>query len=441
MKTLKTIHIAAGISLLAVSAFVFSSFSSNKKNKATYRTTYRSIPRGCVFRTLMGEETSDVNFTYKTPEKVVASIEKGLTWIVKAQHPTGGWGAGSHSRQDVMDPHAVQPDPATTSMVAMALLRTGTTLSSGLYSEQLTDALNYLLNAVEKSDSNSNNITDQTGTQIQIKLGQNIDVILTSQFLSNILPYLESKPSLKERVKEDLNICVSKIQHAQTANGSIAGSGWAGVLQSSFATNALESAEAQGAEVDKDALTKARDFQKGNYDAKTGNVNTDMGAGVMLYSVTGSARASAKEARKVEEEITKAKQAGRLSQNAPASAESLEQLGYSKDDAMKYSTAYSVYNSAKVQAQREDVMNGFGSNGGEEFLSYLQTGESMIISKDDGWDKWYNNISGRMLKIQNDDGSWSGHHCISSPVFCTATSLLILSVSNDAEHLMELGKD
>jgi len=441
MKTLKTIHLAAGIGLLTISVFVFSSFSSNKKNKATYRTTYRSIPRGCVFRTLMGEESSDGNFSYKTPEKVVASIEKGLTWIVKAQHPTGGWGAGSHSRQDVMDPHAVQPDPATTSMVAMALLRTGTTLNSGLYSEQLTHALNYLLHTVEESESTSNNITDQTGTQIQIKLGQNIDVILTSQFLSNILPTLDSKPQLKARVKNALNICVSKIQHAQDENGSISGSGWAGVLQSSFATNALESAQAQGAEVDNDALDKARNFQKGNYDAKTGNVNTELGAGVMLYSVTGSARASAKEARKVQEEIAKAKQAGRLSQNAPASAESLEQLGYSKDDAMKYSTAYNVYNSAKVQAQREDVMNGFGSNGGEEFLSYLQTGESMIISKDNSWDTWYNNISGRMMKIQNDDGSWSGHHCITSPVFCTATSLLILSVSNDADRLMELGKD
>src|SRR5258706_16151096 len=146
IKTLKTIYIAAGISFLAVSGFGFSSFSSNKKNKATYRTTYRSIPRGCVFLTLMGEESSVGSFAYKTPEKVTASIEKGLTWIVRAQHPSGGWGAGSHSRQDVMDPHAVQPDPATTSMVAMALLRTGTTLHSGLYSIQLKNALDYILN-------------------------------------------------------------------------------------------------------------------------------------------------------------------------------------------------------------------------------------------------------------------------------------------------------
>src|SRR5882672_356859 len=104
MKKLKTISIAAGIFLLAISTLFFS-FSSTKKNKATYRTTYRSIPRGCVFLTLMGEEVSVGSLAYKTPEKVVASIEKGLTWIVSAQHSSGGWGAGSHSRQDVMDPH------------------------------------------------------------------------------------------------------------------------------------------------------------------------------------------------------------------------------------------------------------------------------------------------------------------------------------------------
>jgi len=441
MKKLKTIYVATGIGLLVISVFVFSSFSSTKKNKATYRTTYRSIPRGCVFLTLMGEESSTGNFAYKTPEKVTTSIDKGLTWIVRAQHPSGGWGAGSHSRQDVMDPHAVQPDPATTSMVAMALLRTGTTLHSGLYSSQLKRALDYILGEVERADANSNTITDQQGTQIQIKLGQHIDVIMASQFLSNLLASDDLNLQLKARVKKDLDICVSKIQRAQEANGSISGSGWAGVLQSSFATNALESAQAQGASVDNEALTRARDFQKGNYDAKTGDVNTSMGAGVLLYSVTGSARASAKEARKVEEEISKAKLEGKLAQNAPASAESLEKIGYAKDDAMKYSTAYQVYNSAKVQAQRDEVMDGFGSNGGEEFLSYLQTGESMIISKDNTWDNWYNNISGRMLKIQNDDGSWSGHHCITSPVFCTATSLLILSVSNDADKLIELGNN
>lgn len=436
----KTTFITA-IALITISAIALPSFTFKKETRKKHFSTYRSIPKGCVFRTLMGEETSDSSFRYKTPEKTSLSITKGLNWIVTAQNQDGGWGAGSHSRQDVIDPHAVPSDPATTSMVAMALLRSGTTLKSGMYSQQLRRALNYLLNAVETSSASSLNITNQVGTQIQIKLGQNIDVILTSQFLSNILDYVNHDAELNVRVKKDLNTCVTKIQRAQDSNGSTQGSGWAGVLQSSFASNALEAAEAQGASVDKKALEKSRQFQKNNYNPKTGSVNTDMGAGVMLYSVTGSARASAKEARKVEEEVAKAKREGRLDQNAPVTVENLSEIGFDKDDALKYSTAYQVYQSAKVRAQSDEVMDGFGSNGGEEFLSYLQTGESMIIGKDNSWTKWYDNISGRMLRIQNDDGSWSGHHCITSPVFCTATCLLILSVNNDVDKLIELGRE
>lgn len=396
-------------------------------------------PKGCVFRTIMGEESSDEHAIYKTPENVQRSVDQGLNWIVTAQQPNGGWGAGSHSRQDIINPHAVQTDPATTAMVSMAMLRSGTTLSKGTYAKNLRDALDYLLETVESAPQGSANITNLTGTQIQSKLGINIDVILTSQFLSNILPYLGDEPQLRERVKRCQDICVNKIQKAQDVNGSIAGSGWAGVLQSSFATNALEAAEANGAVVDKRALERARAFQKNNYNAKTGDVNTDLGAGIVLYSVTGSVRASAKEARKVEEELNKAKREGKLSQSAAPSAENLQKIGFAKDDALQYATAYEVYQSAKVEAQRDDVMSGFGNNGGEEFLSYLQTGESMIINKDNSWQQWFDNVSGRLLKIQNNNGSWQGHHCITSPVFCTATCLLILSVNNDVASLMELG--
>lgn len=400
----------------------------------------RPYPKGCVFRTVMGEESADSMFIYKSDERVLTSIDRGLGWILKAQNSNGGWGAGSHARQDIMDPHAVAADPATTAMVSMALLRTGTTLKNGTHSQQLTKALHYLLNAVETSPANSLNITDQTGTQIQTKLGANIDVILTSQFFSNLLDQLDDTPQLKARVKKANELCVAKIQRAQTGDGSIAGSGWAGVLQSSFATNALESALAQDISVDEVVLDKARDFQKNNLDAKTGDVKTEMGAGVVLYSVSGSSRASAKEARRVKEAMDQAKKDGQLAQNAPASPENLRKIGFEGEEAIKYSTAYEVYNAAKAQAQRDDVMEGFGNNGGEEFLSYLQTGESMVIGKDNEWTRWYDNTSGRLIKIQNEDGSWNGHHCITSPVFCTATCLLILSVNNDVDRLIKQGE-
>jgi hypothetical protein len=376
---------------------------------------------------------------YKTPEKVSRAVETGLEWVAKAQQNNGGWGAGTHSRQDITDPHAVQTDPATTAMVSMAILRSGSTLTSGKYSSQLRKAVEYLLESVEKSSPNSTNITSQTGTQIQVKLGQNIDVALTAQFFSNLMDYPFHETTMKERVKKDLDICVKKIQNAQDADGSMKGAGWAGVLQSAYANNALESAQARGAKVDTVALRKSRSYQKGNYDANTGEVKTDMAAGVMLYSVASSNRASAKEARIVDEEFKKAKREGKLKPDDKVTAENMEKIGYSKSQAMNLATSYNVYESSKSVASNSSVMSGFGSNGGEEFLSYLQTGESMIIKKDSDWKKWYDNMSGKLLSIQNNEGSWSGHHCITSPVFCTATCVLILTVNNDINKLVAMG--
>ena len=60
----------------------------------------------------MGEESSDSAYRYSTPDKVIVALDKGLDWIATAQTNSGGWGAGSHNRQDLMDPHAVQADPS-----------------------------------------------------------------------------------------------------------------------------------------------------------------------------------------------------------------------------------------------------------------------------------------------------------------------------------------
>ncbi len=396
-------------------------------------------PKGCVFRTLFGEEPSGFVFKFETPQNVGNSIEKGLQWMLGAQLSSGGWGSGSHHRQLVMDPLAVNADPATTAMVGMAFLRTGTTFTSGENSRQLREALYYLIESVETTPSYRMQITAETGTQIQTKLGQNIDAVLALQFFSNAMDYLQHDPHLKERVMSCMNICSEKIQKVQDIDGSFKGSGWAGVLQSALANSALESAQNQGADIDDEVLQKSRDYQKGNYDAKTGRVKTDRGAGVVLYSVSGSARATAKEARKVKEAMNIAKREGRLKGDAKVSAENLMEIGFTQEEALEYVTSYEIYESSKTAAQDDRVMDGFGSNGGEEFLSYLQTGESLMINRDQGWKTWYYNVSGRLISIQNLDGSWNGHHCITSPVFCTATTLLILSINNDIDRLEALG--
>lgn len=434
----KSFIIAGAMAVLSATALVLLSFRSAPKACCAGHTA-NAHPKGCVFKTVFEGEGLDPSFIVRTTAEVRTAEDRGLAWLLKAQLDNGGFGAGTHARQDIMDPHAVQADPATTAMVGMALMRMGSTMDEGTYAPQVKKATLFLLDCVERSPKDAVNITELQGTQIQVKLGANIDVALTAQFLSNLLQRTNGQHALHQRLMDALNSCVAKIQRAQGADGSVSGAGWAGVLQSSFAANALESAQHNGANVDEKALKKAQDYQQGNFDANTGSVATEAAAGVTLYAVSSSTRSSAKEARKAEESLDSARQAGKVAADAPMNSENLQQAGYTKDDAERMVTAYNVYNAAKSRAQSNEVISGFGNNGGEEFLSFLQTGESLIINKDMTWKDWYGSTTSRLVGIQNNDGSWNGHHCITSPVFCTATSLLILSVNNDIEALVAQG--
>ena len=442
MKNLKFVLPIAGVLMIAFISFGFSKKKSHcHKELRSSANKESKVPEahGCVFKTVFEDEAPNDELYYPIPNKVNATIEKGLEWIKTAQHSNGGWGAGSHARQNIIDPHAVQADPATTAMVAMALMRCGNTLDKGTLSEELNAALEYIQKTIETSDNNASNITNLQHTQIQSKLGVNIDVVLSAQFLTNLLDIIPQNDKRYDRIMKNLNLCTKKIQNAQNLDGSLQGAGWAGVLQSSYANNALESAKARGADVDDAKLEKSRDYQRSNFDAESGAINTEAGAGVMLYSISGSVRATAKDARRVEEKMKAAKEDGLIDENEEVSTDVLQEIGFTEDEALKANTSYKVYNTAKYRAQDKTVLQGFGNNGGEEFLSFLQTGESLIVNKDQEWKQWYDHSSKNLLAIQNNDGSWNGHHCITSPVFCTATSLLILSINNDIENLIRTG--
>ena len=432
------LKMAGGIVIIILACFFLPSFTK-RDTIYVHPASCAKPQQPCVFKTLLGLEPFDTAAVIHNRELVESSLRKGLVWIAAAQLDNGGWGAGTHNRQDVYDPHAVAADPATTALVGMALLRNGNTLSKGKYAENLKKAVDFLLEAVENTPDQNNYITNLKGTQPQTKLGQNIDAILTMQLFTNVLSKVDKKDcSCIERIEKALDKCVRKIQQAQDVDGGFKDGGWAPVLQSALANNALESAKEVGAKVDDRVLEKSRDYQKGNFDTKTNSAVTGKAAGVMLYSMSGSARASAKEARLADSAIVKAKKEGKLKANAEVTEANLVVAGVSTTQAKKYETAYNVRGAAAKRAQDGDVISGFGSNGGEEFLSYLMTGESLIISKDNTWTNWFEKMAGRMVQIQNNDGSWQGHHCITSPVFCTATCLLILSIDKDIDFLVKV---
>ena len=66
----------------------------------------------------------------------------------------------------------------------------------------------------------------------------------------------------------------------------------------------------------------------------------------------------------------------------------------------------------KVQSQlaatvRDDkFVAGFGSNGGEEFLSFLNISEAMLVKGGKDWKDWDAKMTTGLEKAQDKDGSW-----------------------------------
>ncbi len=365
----------------------------------------------------------------------------GIAWLIKAQHPNGGWGAGSHANQQNRDPHKVQVDPATTSFVCTTLLRAGSTPVSGEHKDAVRRATEYLCGVIEKYDKPGPKITDITGTQIQAKLGPLVDTVMTTHYLARVLNDIPENDPLRKRVDRCLDGCIAKLEEAQGKDGSWnLGGGWAPVLQSSVATSALEVAEAAGKKVDASKLEKARDYQKGNFDRKTGQINARAGAGVALYALSSSQRANAAQARAAGELIRKAKREGVLKADAPVTAENLRKLGVDESKAVQFAEANADVLAQNQQIGNEQILKGFGNNGGEEFLSYLQTSESLVIVGGKKWKEWNAKMNTRLAKVQSKDGSWSGHHCITSPVFCTAAVVQCVTTDRDADMLIKIAE-
>ncbi|MCH8959783.1 MAG: terpene cyclase/mutase family protein [Bacteroidetes bacterium] len=428
MRRLRIIGAALGV-VFATTAFVGLPFLSHSPSAPVDPTPLEPYA-GPVRHTLPDDD----------PKPLPAFVNKGLVWLAQAQFENGGWGAGSHSRQDIHDPRAVQIDPATTAFSAMAFLRTGNTLTDGPYHATVGKALTYLLDLVEAYPEEGARISDIAGTQPQVKLGQHVDVAMVAQFFTQALPHTRYDKALRDRVAEALEVCVSKLTRAQDTDGSWNSSGgWAGVLQSAMANNALEMAKDAGLDIDQEALKRSRQYQKDNLDETSGEVRTESAAGVSLYSIASNQRATAQEAREAKDKIAEGLRDGKLDLPADTSLDesvvtedNLMVIGYEEEDARRLADAYRKNKAASRMVRNDDVLAGFGNNGGEEYLSYMMTSESLATTGSEDWETWYEKMNTRLSKVQNPDGSWSGHHCITSPVFCTAAVILTMTADRAA---------
>jgi hypothetical protein len=346
--------------------------------------------------------------------------QHAVTWLVEAQSPNGGWGAGSHSYQNVTDPHAVQTDPATTAFAALALMKAGGPLEANPYKNQITKALDRILKDIADRPDNGR-ITSLTGTQPQVKLGIHIDASMALQFLTAIREQIKD-PVTETKIDKAADVCISLIQGSQNTDGGWAGGGWAPVLQSAMANNALEQAQGRY-DVDEKAIENSRKYQADNI--STDGVRSEDAAGVPLYAAVSAQRATSEESRAVEELVSpgmlNSYSTGKVKKDAIS--RELELKGMDREKAERMAISYEVNQISTKTLQSEDIWQGFGNNGGEEYLSYMMTSEALAQQGHDEWLKWRQSIEPKFKQVQNPNGSWSGQHCITSPVFCTAAIL------------------
>jgi hypothetical protein len=112
-------------------------------------------------------------------------------------------------------------------------------------------------------------------------------------------------------------------------------------------------------------------------------------------------------------------------------AQELEQLSRTPEDRKKNGKQIST-----ITAQLADprFVTGFGSIGGEEFFSYLNISDSLHRAGGPEWERWNSDMKAKILKMQNEDGTWAGHHCITGRVAVTSAAILMLVA--DRENLL-----
>jgi hypothetical protein len=346
----------------------------------------------------------------KTPTDI--AVGKGLKWLISVQGKDGGWGQDGGETSYVRQGENLESkgnDVANTAVVAEALLHSGTTATRGEYRVPLQRAVDFILKHVEASPADGLTVTDLQGTQIQRKLGPYIDTFLTAKVLAELDGTMTDARS-NARVRQDLQKCVAKIEKAQLKDGSwnISG-GWAPILGTSLASQSLYIANGKGAAKAQVAMDRVDAYTKMAAAAPPAGARVGSGSGGGVAPSRPVAEASAGVA-------------------LYAGAQQLEQLSRTEKDRQKNAAEIRTINGQLADTK---FVNGFGSIGGEEFFSYLNISDSLRRTGGPEWKKWNGEMTAKLLKLQNEDGTWAGHHCITGRVAVTSAAILLLQADRE----------
>lgn len=306
-----------------------------------------------------------------TPECRQA-IKRGTAWLQQTLRADGGAGPDRKSA----------PDLGCTAIVGMALLSQGNTIETGPCRVELRRILGYILTAIEEVPNGSMPV--ETNTQIQRKIGKFAPLFLMALFLSQV--HGDTLPHDDAPVRNALRRLARFISAEQLPDGTWGDNSWAPVLGTVLGWECLRAAASTGIEIhaSSDEIGKAlleKIRSRGNGDQNNWMLN--------YYKETAALRV-------------------------------LYSLGYQNDAVFKETLD-------RVLKLPQSDNRLFQHAGGEEYLAfYLVTVCALKQQKNPAAAAWYPFARDRIVKLQNADGSWTGHHCITSRTFCTSAALLTL---------------
>lgn len=299
--------------------------------------------------------------------KTRRSIDRGYQWLQRAIH----WNGTVSTERDG------QPDLACTSIVGLALLSEGSTPRVGRYARESERVLHGVLDLIQVRFGGP----PSEVTLVQRKIGRNADLFLAAIYLSEV--YYEA-PGWEREIRAALQKLVQKIGDSQGRDGTWGSDSWAPILGTVLGWESLRTASSAGLKVE----------------------GSSEKAGAALLAKLGE---------------------------PPSEQESWMHAFYKEASSLRVLYSLDYRNDPRFERCVQKLLDTtqserqvFAMAGGEEYLSFYLVTECLIQNPRPAWKAWYPQVRDRLVEFQNQDGSWTGHHCITDRTFCTAAALLTL---------------
>ena len=306
-------------------------------------------------------------------KKSLKAIANGLAWLERAKIARGGYRADIGLAEDI----------GCSAMVGLALLADGSTPVRGPNLRRLQEITNYLIKSVGVMPES--NITAKANTQLQSKIGVQAHTFFALLFLTQIAGESHLGDLTLESSRKLANVVVS----AQLPSGGWGQESWAPTLGTVMGWTSLRSAYFAGLNV-AGSPEKTAEYMMRNM--KTGVTAQQDNWMHQLYKNAVGIRVL---------------------------------YAMQKDDDEIVKSAF-----RNVLKFVKDSNTAFNQAGGEEYLAFHLITETMLQKGGEDWAIWFPEVRDKICGVQNKDGSWTGHHCITSRTFCTAAACLVLSAPN-----------